>query len=91
MRDGVVGQHVGVGTDGVGASDLPGVQVDGEQRGVGVAGDKRQPFDRVEGEPVVCWQLGNTTWRTMVSVARSTTARLLRDWTSASIVRLPES
>ncbi|WP_146067884.1 hypothetical protein [Streptomyces sp. Ru72] len=46
---GVVGEDVGVLADLVGAGDAPAGQVDREQAGVAVAGDKRQLVGGGEG------------------------------------------
>src|SRR5207247_3564055 len=59
VRAGVVGDHVGVLPDGMAVEDLPGVQVDGEQDGVAVAGNECQPVGVVDSQPVVvvaAWQ-----------------------------------
>src|SRR5712691_7643632 len=53
VRAGVVGQDVGVWADGGVAGDLPGGQVHGEQGGVAVAGDEREPGGGVQGQAVV--------------------------------------
>jgi hypothetical protein len=50
---GVVGEDVGVVADASGVEDLLGVQVDGQQGGVGVAGDEREAVGGVEGQAVV--------------------------------------
>jgi hypothetical protein len=49
----VVGEDIGSCADPGGAGDLPVREVDGEQGGVVVAGDEREPRLRVEGESVV--------------------------------------
>jgi hypothetical protein len=49
----VVGEHVRLVAYLAGAGDLPGDQVEGEQAGVAVAGDEREPGGRVEGQAVV--------------------------------------
>src|SRR5947207_837457 len=48
----VVGQDVRILADRVMAGDLPGVQVEGEQGGVAVAGYEREPAGGVQGEAV---------------------------------------
>src|SRR5207253_2565500 len=50
---GVVGEDVGVLADPVVAGDTPGVEVEGEQAGVGVAGDERQAVGGVAGGAAV--------------------------------------
>jgi hypothetical protein len=53
VGDGIVGQYVGGRVHDVGIGDLPVGQIQGEQDGVAVAGDKRQSCDRVQGESVI--------------------------------------
>jgi hypothetical protein len=54
----VVGQDVGFLADGIGARGLPGAEVEGEQCGVGVAGDEAQPLARIQAQPVAVLAAG---------------------------------